>query len=161
MADYKLTYFDFDGGRGEPIRIALHAAGIEFEDERLAFPEFSAAQPGFRFCFKFPRKITHENNLRYCGVELSDFLRRLEPLGESLGTFMIQLPESFTPEQLPDLQRFLKELPSDYTFSVEVRHRDFFNRGDEEKTLNQTLHDYQVDRVCFDSRESTRLVNSF
>lgn len=49
MPEYKLTYFDFDGGRGEPIRIALHAAGIEFEDERLAFSDFSAAQPGFRF----------------------------------------------------------------------------------------------------------------
>lgn len=49
MASYKLTYFDFDGGRGEPIRIALHAAGIEFEDERLTFPEFGVAQQGFRF----------------------------------------------------------------------------------------------------------------
>ena len=28
MATYRLTYFDFSGGRGEPIRIALHAAGI-------------------------------------------------------------------------------------------------------------------------------------
>lgn len=40
MSSYKLTYFDFDGGRGEPIRIALHAAGIEFEDERLSFEQF-------------------------------------------------------------------------------------------------------------------------
>jgi len=41
MTNYKLTYFDFAGGRGEPIRIALHAAGIAFEDIRLSFPEFS------------------------------------------------------------------------------------------------------------------------
>jgi glutathione S-transferase len=40
MPDYKLTYFDFDGGRGEPIRIAFHAAGIEFEDHRVNFEEF-------------------------------------------------------------------------------------------------------------------------
>lgn len=40
MTTYKLTYFDFDGGRGEPVRIALHAAGIKFEDSRLSFPEF-------------------------------------------------------------------------------------------------------------------------
>lgn len=40
MPDYKLTYFNFDGGRGEPIRIALHAAGIAFEDERLSFEQF-------------------------------------------------------------------------------------------------------------------------
>ncbi len=110
------------------------------------------AQPGFGFSFKLPRKITHDNYLRYCGVELSDFLKRLEPLGESLGAFMIQLPDSFSPGQLPDLQRFLKELPSEYAFSVEVRHRDFFNRSDEEKALNQILYEYEVDRVCFDSR---------
>jgi len=41
MTRYKLTYFDFAGGRGEPIRIALHAAGIPFEDIRLSFAEFS------------------------------------------------------------------------------------------------------------------------
>jgi glutathione S-transferase len=42
MSKFKLTYFDFSGGRGEPVRIALHAAGIEFDDERLSFAEFSA-----------------------------------------------------------------------------------------------------------------------
>lgn len=40
MPSYKLTYFDFDGGRAEPIRIAFHAAGIEFEDHRISFQEF-------------------------------------------------------------------------------------------------------------------------
>ena len=36
MAKLKLTYFDFDGGRGEPARLALHIGGIEFEDHRIA-----------------------------------------------------------------------------------------------------------------------------
>jgi glutathione S-transferase len=49
MATYKLTYFDFSGGRGEPIRIALHAAGITFEDNRLTFPEFSKIRQDTRF----------------------------------------------------------------------------------------------------------------
>jgi glutathione S-transferase len=40
MSSYKLTYFDFDGGRAEPIRIAFHAAGIKFEDKRISFSEF-------------------------------------------------------------------------------------------------------------------------
>jgi len=49
MANCKLTYFDFSGGRGEPIRIALHAAGIAFEDNRLSFPEFSKIRQDLRF----------------------------------------------------------------------------------------------------------------
>lgn len=49
MSTYKLTYFDFDGGRGEPIRIALHSAGIAFEDKRLSFAQFAEQRLGFRF----------------------------------------------------------------------------------------------------------------
>ena len=49
MAKYKLTYFNFDGGRGEPVRIAFHAAGIEFEDHRISFEEFMKTRADMRF----------------------------------------------------------------------------------------------------------------
>ncbi|MDG2376754.1 MAG: glutathione S-transferase family protein [Woeseiaceae bacterium] len=49
MASYRLIYFDFDGGRGEPVRVAFHAAGIEFEDERWTFPEFQEKRGDTRF----------------------------------------------------------------------------------------------------------------
>lgn len=35
MAQLKLTYFDFHGGRGEPARLALFIGGIAFEDDRV------------------------------------------------------------------------------------------------------------------------------
>ncbi len=35
MPSPKLTYFDFPGGRGEECRLALHVAGVEFEDHRI------------------------------------------------------------------------------------------------------------------------------
>jgi len=49
MSDYELTYFDMDGGRAEPVRIAFHAAGIEFNDIRMSFPEFMEQRQGMRF----------------------------------------------------------------------------------------------------------------
>lgn len=49
MTKYKLTYFDIDGGRGEPVRVALHAAGVEYEDNRVSFPEFMEIRGGLRF----------------------------------------------------------------------------------------------------------------
>ena len=41
MSQLTLTYFDMNGGRGEPARLALHIGGIAFEDKRFKFPEFA------------------------------------------------------------------------------------------------------------------------
>ena len=49
MSRYKLTYFNFDGGRGEPVRIAFNAAGIDFEDHRISFDEFTKTRDGMPF----------------------------------------------------------------------------------------------------------------
>jgi len=42
MPKLKLTYFDFDGGRGEPARLALNIGGIAFEDQRIAGKDWPA-----------------------------------------------------------------------------------------------------------------------
>lgn len=40
MTQLVLTYFDFDGGRGEPARLALHIGGIAFEDRRVGMKDW-------------------------------------------------------------------------------------------------------------------------
>jgi prostaglandin-H2 D-isomerase / glutathione transferase len=48
MTKLKLTYFDFDGGRGEPVRLALHIGGVPFEDVRISpkdWPQFRDQTP--------------------------------------------------------------------------------------------------------------------
>ena len=48
MTKLKLTYFDFDGGRGEPARLALHIGSVPFEDERISpkdWPQFRDQTP--------------------------------------------------------------------------------------------------------------------
>ena len=49
MTGYRLTYFDFDGGRGEPIRLVCHLGGIDLTDERLSFPEFGMRRASLPF----------------------------------------------------------------------------------------------------------------
>ncbi|HEY5961590.1 MAG TPA: glutathione S-transferase family protein [Polyangiaceae bacterium] len=45
MPKPKLTYFDAPVSRGEECRLALHIAGIDFEDERLKREQWSALKP--------------------------------------------------------------------------------------------------------------------
>jgi glutathione S-transferase len=49
MADLKLTYFDFHGGRGEPARLALSIGGIAFEDDRLSYSDWECRKPDTPF----------------------------------------------------------------------------------------------------------------
>ena len=45
MTKPKLTYFDMPVSRGEECRLALHVAGVEFEDERLDRAAWMAHKP--------------------------------------------------------------------------------------------------------------------
>lgn len=47
MSDIKLTYFDFNGGRAEPVRMALAIGGVDFEDIRISFAEFGQMRESF------------------------------------------------------------------------------------------------------------------
>lgn len=40
MPELKITYFDIDGGRGETARLAMVIGGIEFDDDRVPFPQW-------------------------------------------------------------------------------------------------------------------------
>jgi glutathione S-transferase len=48
MPTLQLTYFNAPG-RAEPIRMALHMAGLAFEDRRLDYPAFAAAKAAGEF----------------------------------------------------------------------------------------------------------------
>ena len=44
MTTYELSYFN-GAGRAESIRVMLHAAGIDFKDNRFSGPEWPAIKP--------------------------------------------------------------------------------------------------------------------
>src|SRR5437016_8416928 len=49
MPPYKLTYFDTASSRGEECRLALHVAGLPFEDERLNRDQWAARKASTPF----------------------------------------------------------------------------------------------------------------
>lgn len=81
-----------------------------------------------------------------------EFFTRLSPLDARIGQYWLQLPAAFGPRDLPALWQFLDALPKSFTYGVEVRHPDFFAKGDDEKRLNRGLHERGVNRVVLDSR---------
>lgn len=106
----------------------------------------------FRFCFKFPKTISHERGLHRCDTELKEFLERMAPLSDRIGLLSLQLPESFSVRQLDLLANFFTQLPGDFQYSVEVRNSDFFRKDEAEARFNRLLMTHNINRTSFDTR---------
>ena len=113
---------------------------------RRAIPE------SFRFCFKFPRIISHDAMLQDTAQTVTDFFRTMEPAADCMGLYFLQLPPAFGPQALPLLAAFLDQLPGDFRYAVEVRHLGFFDSREGEKRLNDLLAGKGVDRALFDTQ---------
>ncbi len=111
-----------------------------------------ATPPSFRFCFKLPKTITHERGLVAGQGATARFLERMAPLGPRLGPTMIQLPPSFGPPRLTVLEAFLRGLPREFRFALEVRHPGFFAETPAERRLAKILLETHVERVVLDTK---------
>ncbi|WP_165491549.1 DUF72 domain-containing protein [Stutzerimonas kirkiae] len=105
---------------------------------------------GFRFCAKFPREISQAQDLRAVLERVDAFERLMAPLGKRIAPFWLQLPASFGPSRLPELVALFEHIR--VPLALEVRHRAFFARGDEERALNRLLLERGIERICLDSR---------
>jgi len=121
MSKFKLTYFDFDGGRGEPIRIAFHAAGIEFEDYRISFEEFMKTRGDMRF--------TCAPELEVDGVTVTQSNSMLRYVGKMSGLYpQDDLQALYCDEAMDAVEDLLHQVV--HTFGLE---------GDELKTAREKL----------------------
>ncbi|MBI4932787.1 MAG: DUF72 domain-containing protein [Actinobacteria bacterium] len=108
------------------------------------------AHPDFRFVFKVPRTITHDQRLIDVDDELAAFVALMAPLGELIGGFTLQLPPSFGPRDLGALARVLAGVPTDWRWSVEVRHPDFYG-GPGRRSLEALLRRHGAEWVLLDT----------
>jgi len=83
--------------------------------------------PDFRFCFKFPRSISHDRKLENTTELTREFFQRIAPLEERIGPIQLQLSADFGHNRWPQLQQFLLQLPSDFRYAVEVRNLAYFD----------------------------------
>jgi uncharacterized protein YecE (DUF72 family) len=87
----------------------------------------------FVFAAKVPQVITHEKVLVDCDAEFQEFVKTMETLGEKLGPLLLQFgyfaPSVFKSgrEFIARLGPFLKKLPKEHRFAVEIRNRDWLD----------------------------------
>jgi uncharacterized protein YecE (DUF72 family) len=87
----------------------------------------------FIFCVKVPQIITHEKVLVNCDSEFEDFVKTMDILGPKLGPIVFQFP-SFDRWKFPKqesflgvLTPFLKKLPTDHKFVIEIRNKTWLD----------------------------------
>lgn len=105
----------------------------------------------FRLCPKISRAISHSPGLDTKKTETLLFIERMRGLGKRLGPMFLQLPPSFEPAQLIQLQAFLDFWPPEIRLAVEVRHPEFYKEP-HAVTLNTLLSQYDVARIMMDAR---------
>jgi uncharacterized protein YecE (DUF72 family) len=87
----------------------------------------------FLFCVKVPQVITHDKALVDCDSEFEEFVKTMDLLGPKLGPMVFQFP-SFDRWKFPKqesflavLAPFLKKLPADHKFVVEIRNKTWLD----------------------------------
>jgi len=87
----------------------------------------------FLFAVKVPQAITHEKALVDCEPEFIEFVKTMDLLGPKLGPIVFQFPPFDKwrfPKQdnfLAVLIPFLKKLPADHRFVVEIRNEKWLD----------------------------------
>lgn len=110
--------------------------------------------PGFQFCLKFPKAITHDCQLAGSETITRAFqsLLRIHQEHQKLGPAFLQLSPHFSARQFIALARYIHAWPIDLPMAIETRHPDFFDQGPHERRLDELLRERGIDRCLFDSR---------
>lgn len=110
----------------------------------------NAVPQGFKFCPKFPQLISHEAALRSTHDLTAAFCEAIAGFEDKLGSSFLQLPPTFAPGQLPDLDAFLQFIPESIPITVELRHPDWFTDNVASLELFEVLEKYKVGTVLTD-----------
>jgi uncharacterized protein YecE (DUF72 family) len=114
---------------------AKHFNAVELDTTFHAVPpvervrSWAAVTPDdFRFATKAPKTVTHDPDVRLDRAvgPMIEFLDVMRNLAEKLGPVLVQFPPSFTVRHTPQLERFLRALPSELDYAIEFRNETWF-----------------------------------
>jgi uncharacterized protein YecE (DUF72 family) len=105
----------------------------------------------FLFCPKMYQGVTHRGSLANKDFITTEFLIGIMAFGKNLGPIFVQVSDTFTPNRKEELFNFLRSLPTDLQFFLEVRHPDWFGKDAIREELFTTLKALNIGAVITDT----------
>lgn len=132
--------------------IELNATHYQiYPPEEIAKWAAKAAGKDFKFCPKVVNSISHDSGFLNTDVLTKSFLESVLAFGDKLGPIFLQVSEWYNPKQRDKLFAYLKTLPSNLPFFLEVRHVDWFSDKIIRKELFDTLRELKIGAVITDT----------
>ena len=110
-----------------------------------------AGDKDFMFCPKMYQGVTHRGSLKGKDFITTEFLHGILAFEKHLGPVFVQVSDAFTPKRQQELFDFLRSLPTDIQFFLEVRHPDWFAKENIRNELVETLKQINVGAVITDT----------
>lgn len=110
-----------------------------------------AAGKDFKFCPKLYQGITHRGSLKGKQFITNEFFRGIVSFEKYLGPIFMQVSDTFSPKRKEELFDFLKTLPTDLQFFLEVRHPDWFKKDAIREELFTMLTSLNMGAVITDT----------
>ena len=110
-----------------------------------------AGSKDFKFCPKMYQGVTHRGSLKGKNFITNEFFRGIVAFEKHLGPIFIQVSETFSPKRKEELFDFLRSLPTDLQFFMEVRHKDWFAKDEIRNELFTTLKAMNMGAIITDT----------
>ena len=91
--------------------------------------------------------VTHRGSLKGKDFILNEYLRGIVAFEEHLGPIFVQVSDTFSPKRKDELFNFLRSLPTDLQFFLEVRHPGWFDKENIREELFSTLKEMNTGAV--------------
>lgn len=108
-------------------------------------------QNDFLFLPKFSRVISHIKRLSNAEKETEQFINTVKLFGQHLGPILLQIGDNSGPKKFMDLELFIKQLPTDQRFFIELRQNEWFSDPIERKVIFDLFAKYNIGSVITDS----------